>query len=164
LTEVFITIVGCAFSFFLTEHSTWVGEWAWGLLLIVLTILIHTSGLWMVRQTALQAISDSLLRAHRMAMSLTILSCVTLSAAALHGREAALWALVYRFLNALPNYREAVLYSLNAITSYGHANLQLEERWRLMGAMEAMNGWLLFGLSAAYLFAIIQRLSSLDDK
>ena len=157
-------IVGCAFGFIITEHSTWVAEWTWGLLLIVLTVLIHTSGLWMVRQTAHQAISDSVLRRHHMAMSLTIISCVTLSAAVLHGIEATLWAFVYRFLNALPDFRAAMLYSLNAITSYGHANLQLADRWHLMGAMEALNGWLLFGLSTAFLFAVIQKLSSLDDK
>jgi len=117
----------------------------------------------MVWKAALRAI-HSVLRRPRMAMSLTIISCLTLSAATLHGIEATLWALVYRFLNALPDHRSAMLYSLNAITSYGHANLQLEDRWHLMGAMEALNGWLLFGLSTAFLFAVIQRLSSLDDK
>ncbi len=151
-------------SFFITEHSTWVAEWSWGLLLIVLTVLIHTSGLWMVRQTALRAFNHTVLRRHNKAVFLTIISFMTLSAAALHGMEAALWALVYRFLNALPDYRTAMLYSLNAITSYGHANLQLEDRWHLMGAMEALNGWLLFGLSTAFLFAMMQRLSSLDSK
>ena len=151
-------------SFIITEHSTWVAEWAWGLLLTVLTVLIHTSGLWMVWQTALRAISSSVMRHHHRAIALTIISCVTLSAAVLHGTEAALWTLVYRFLNALPDYRTAMLYSLNAITSYGHANLQLEDRWHLMGAMEALNGWLLFGLSAAFLFGVMQRLASLDSK
>jgi hypothetical protein len=164
MAEASIMIVRYVSSVFMTEDSRWVAEWAWGLLLTVLTVLIHTFGLWMVRQTALRAISHSGLRRQPMAMSLTIISCVTLSAAALHGAEATLWALVYRFLNALPDYRTAMLYSLNAITSYGHANLQLQDRWHLMGAMEALNGWLLFGLSTAFLFAIIQRLSSLDDK
>ena len=69
-----------------------------------------------------------------------------------------------RFLNALPDNRTAMLYSLNALTSYGHANLQLDNRWHLMGAMEALNGWLLFGLSTAFLFAMIERLSALDRK
>jgi hypothetical protein len=97
-------------------------------------------------------------------MFLAITSGMTLSAVALHGMEAALWARVYRFLKALPDYRVAMLYSLNAITSYGHANLQLEERWQLMGAMEALNGWLLFGLSTAFLFAMMQKLWSLDSE
>jgi hypothetical protein len=49
----------------------------------------------------------------------------------------------------MPDYRSAMLYSLNAMTSYGHTNLSLEDRWQLMGALEALNGSLLFGLSIA---------------
>jgi len=41
--------------------------------------------------------------------------------------------------------------------SYGHTNLALEDHWQLMGAMEALNGALLFGLSTAFLFGVIQR-------
>lgn len=85
-----------------------------------------------------------------------IIGSVTLSAIVLHGIEAIVWACAYRLLNALPDIREAILYSLNAITSYGHANLRLENRWELMGALEALNGWLLFGLSTAFLYAVIR--------
>jgi hypothetical protein len=49
-----------------------------------------------------------------------------------------------------------MLYSLGAITSYGHAKLSLQDQWQLLGALEALNGMLLFGLSTAFMFAIIQ--------
>ena len=52
--------------------------------------------------------------------------------------------------------RAAKLYSVNAITSYGHADVYLEGRWQLLGAIEAVNGVILFGLTAAFLFAAIQ--------
>ena len=68
-----------------------------------------------------------------------------------------IWAVAYRLVGALPDYRSAILYSLNAITSYGHASLDLEKRWQLMGALEALNGMLLFGLTTAFLFGIIHR-------
>jgi hypothetical protein len=42
------------------------------------------------------------------------------------------------------------------MTTYGHANLFLEDRWALLGAIKALNGMLLFGLTTAFLFAIIQ--------
>ena len=51
-----------------------------------------------------------------------------------------------------------MLYSLNALTSYGHTNLSLEDHWHLMGALEALNGWLLFGLTTAFLFAMMEKL------
>ncbi len=53
--------------------------------------------------------------------------------------------------------KSAVLYSLSAMTSYGHANLYLEPRWQLMGALEALNGWILFGLTTAFLFTVVQK-------
>jgi hypothetical protein len=32
----------------------------------------------------------------------------------------------------------------------------LERPWRMMGALEAMDGMLLFGISTAYIFAVLQ--------
>jgi hypothetical protein len=51
-----------------------------------------------------------------------------------------------------------MLYSLGAMTTYGSANVSLPDRWQLMGALEALDGVLLFGLTTAFLFAIIQRI------
>jgi hypothetical protein len=50
--------------------------------------------------------------------------------------------------------------SLNAMTSYGHENLALAGHWKLMGAMEALNGWLLLGLTTAFLFGMIKKVKS----
>jgi hypothetical protein len=78
-------------------------------------------------------------------------------AAVLHGLEGSIWAGAYRLLGASPDNRSAMLYSLSAMTSYGHANLYLAPRWGMMGALEALNGWILFGLTTAFLFAIIEK-------
>jgi hypothetical protein len=43
------------------------------------------------------------------------------------------------------------------MTSYGHTDLSLEDDWHLMGAPEALNGWLLLGLTTAFLFAVIEK-------
>jgi hypothetical protein len=75
----------------------------------------------------------------------------------LHGVEAIFWANAFRLLGALPDFKSALLYSLNAITSFGHTTLTLEPKWQLMGALEALNGWLLFGLTTAFLFSIIEK-------
>jgi hypothetical protein len=57
--------------------------------------------------------------------------------------------------------RIGLLYSISAMTTYGHSNLDLEARWQMMGALEALNGMLLFDLTTAFLFAIIQLVSPL---
>jgi len=45
-----------------------------------------------------------------------------------------------------------MLYSLNAITSYGHESTVLSRDWRLLGAIESMDGVMIFGLATAFLF------------
>jgi hypothetical protein len=123
----------------------------------MLTVVIHVLGLGLIKDKAFRVSRRTLQRRHHTAMSLVIIGGVTLSATFLHGVEAFLWALAYLFLNALPDRRSAMLYSLNAMTSYGHISLELVDRWHLMGALEALNGWLLFGLTTAFLFAVIDR-------
>jgi len=94
-----------------------------------------------------------------------VIGLMTLLAASLPGIEATMWAVAYRFVGALPDNGSAMLYSLNALTSYGHTNLRLDDRWHLMGAIEALNGELLFGLSTAFLFAVIGKVfTSLEDR
>ena len=103
-------------------------------------------------------------RNHPSALFVTVISAMTLLATSLHAFDAGIWAVAYRLLGTMPDYRSAMLYSLNAITSYGHAELMLRDHWQLMGALEALNGWLLFGLSTAFLFATIEKLWSLGSQ
>ena len=140
---------------------TWTSDWAWGVPLIVLMVFIHVLGLVTIRQTALQAF-DRLTQPHPTFAFAVVIGIVTLLITCLHVVEATVWALAYVFLGAIPEYRAAILYSLDAITTYGHTNLPLEDHWRLMGALEALNGCLLFGLSTAFLFATFVKVWSLN--
>ena len=51
-------------------------------------------------------------------------------------------------------YKSTMLYSLSVMTSYGYPNLFLETQWQMMGALESLNGVLLFGLITAFPFAM----------
>ncbi len=70
----------------------------------------------------------------------------------------AAWAGLHVWLGALPDWRDAALYSLNAITSYGHDQLFLKDQWGLLGAIEAVNGLILFSLTTAFLYAAIHEI------
>jgi hypothetical protein len=137
--------------------GTWTGDWAWSLPLIVLTVVIHVCGLALIGESVVDALSESGDRRRFMFKFAMVMGVTSLLATILHGFEGAIWAAAYRFLGALPDARTAMLYSISAMTSYGHANLYLKDRWQLMGALEALNGMLLFGLTTAFLFAMIQR-------
>jgi hypothetical protein len=142
---------------FLVIPANWSADWAWGLPLIVLTVVIHVLGLGLIRKKIVQAHRPVTHGSRQTAMFAIVLGSTTLLVTVLHGMEASLWAVAYRFLNAVPDARSCMLYSLNAITSYGHTSVMLEPHWQLMGAMESLNGWLLFGLTTAFLFDVIQQ-------
>ena len=153
-----------AFTFLVIGPVSWSADWAWGLPLIVVTVVIHVLGLGFIRQGAASVSSDTIERRHPTAVFVAVMGATTLLATSLHAMEAGIWAAAYRLLGALPDNKSAMLYSLNAITSYGHTNLNLENHWHLMGALEALNGWLLFGLTTAFLFGMIERIWLLDSK
>jgi hypothetical protein len=136
--------------------EAWSNSWAWGLPLIVLTVLVHAFGLVEIRDRVVLEL-PVILRARRSSMVLAVLMVVSvLLLTVLHAVEAFAWAGAYVALGARPDFASAILYSLSAMTSYGHANLFLAKEWQLMGAIEALNGMMLFGLSTAFLFAVLR--------
>jgi len=76
--------------------------------------------------------------------------------AALHMVEAGFWAAAYFWLGALGSPEAAILYSVDSITTRGASGLVLQPHWQLLGALEAVNGVLLFGISTAFIFTVMQ--------
>jgi hypothetical protein len=137
--------------------SEWNSNWAWSIPLIVLTVLIHVIGLGLFNVKMVQILTVVKDRRYFIYVFALGIGVTTLWATLLHAFEAGIWAAAYRLLGALPNGKSAILYSLSAITTYGHSELFLAERWRLMGALEALNGIILIGLTTALMYGLIQR-------
>ena len=137
------------------NYVPWSSDWLWSLPLSVITVVIHVVGLFFIRQRF-----DRLLlhgNPHKMRIIvLSFMAGTTASVTLLHGLESAVWALGFRWLHALPDKKSAMLYSLSAMTTFGHSGSTLEPHWQLMGALEALNGLMLFGLSTAFLYGILQ--------
>src|SRR5271169_7021036 len=85
-----------------------------------------------------------------------VVAGVGLLLAVLHGIEAAIWAAAYLWLGALDSPIDAMLYSVDSMTTRGASGLMLQRHWRMMGALEAADGMLLFGISTAYIFTVMQ--------
>ena len=151
-------------SFVRDISPNWASDWAWGLPLIVITVVIHVLGLGIIGQRAVGISSHMFERHHPTVVFVAVVGTTTLVATCLHALEAGIWGAAYRLVGAMPDNKSAMLYSLNAITSYGHAALALENHWQLMGSLEALNGWLLFGLTTAFLFGMIEKVWSLGGK
>jgi hypothetical protein len=136
--------------------GNWSDNWLWGLPLIVLNVLAHCFGLFNVRERIVVPLSDAISGISGQMAFACLIAATVLAITGLHALEAVGWALAYVALDALPDWRSAMLYSLSAMTSYGHANLYLDKHWQLMGALEALNGMMLFGLTTAGLFSVLQ--------
>jgi hypothetical protein len=137
--------------------SAWGVDWAWGLLLILLIVVFHARCLGFIGKE-IDAKRRNAGRLVSLWSSPTfIIGGTALAATILHGIEGTVWAGAFRLLRALPDNKSAMLYSLNAMTSYGHTNIHLAPGWEMMGALEALNGWILFGLTTAFLFNVIQK-------
>jgi hypothetical protein len=143
------------------DPTNWGADWAWGLPLIVVNVVVHVLGLGLIDHRVAHVTPGTIMRRYPILGFAVILGVATLLATLMHGMEVVIWAVAYRLLDAMRDNQTAVLYSLNAMTSYGRENLALEGHWKLMGAMEALNGRLLFGLTTAFLFGMIERVRSL---
>lgn len=146
------------------DVGVWKANWAWGLPLIVLSVVIHVIGLGLINESVVRILAGAIEGRRFIPKFALVMGLVALSATILHGIEATTWAGAYLLLGAIPDTKSAMLYSLSAMTSYGHASLFLEQQWQLMGALEALNGALLFGLTTAFLFAMIQKVWPLGSR
>lgn len=81
--------------------------------------------------------------------------------------ESALWAGFYVIVGALPTFSEAVYFSLVTFTTLGYGDVTLGEEWRMLAALEAANGIMMFGWTTAIIVAVSHRLlfdRAADDK
>jgi hypothetical protein len=146
-----------------TIVTNWSFDYAFGLPLIVLTVVLHAYCLELLAKVVKATMNGAGRLQSLSGHSTIVVGMTVLSVTILHGFYCSIWAAAYRFLGALQDSRSAMLYSLNAKTSYGHENLNLEPRWQMLGALEALDGWILFGLTTAFLFTVIQKLWSHNE-
>jgi hypothetical protein len=87
-----------------------------------------------------------------------VMMTVTLITAAAHLAVIACWALALLLCRGLATFEDAFYISAENYTALGYGDIMLPARWRLLGPLEAINGLLLFGISTALMFAVMQHL------
>lgn len=140
-------------------EPAWTTNWVWALPVIALTLILHSVAIVLIALLLVRIRRD--VSSESWSLQRAILLCAAVIGsvggilALLHGLEAVIWAALFLWLRALTSPADAMLYSLDSITTRGESGLILEHNWRLMGALEAADGVLLFGISTAFLFTII---------
>ena len=72
--------------------------------------------------------------------------------------ESMLWASFYWAVDALPTFNDAIYFSLVTFTTLGYGDITLDQEWRILGAIEAANGIIIFGWTTAIIVAVANRL------
>ena len=75
-----------------------------------------------------------------------------------HLLEIALWTGLYIICGEFGDFGVAFYHSAVNYTTLGYGDIILTPSWRLLGPLEAANGALLFGVSTAIVFTVVQRL------
>ena len=128
---------------------------ALGTLVISITVLIHTFGL--IEITRAMGYLTNRFRMHGHRSRVVAMLSVVFGLFALLTVEVWFWALVYRLIGAFPDFEHALYFSTVSFSTVGFGDIIPVYKWRLLGALEAINGFLMIGWSTAYLIAASTR-------
>jgi hypothetical protein len=78
----------------------------------------------------------------------------------LHTIEIAVWAVFYVWRQALPELQSSLYFSAVTYTTTGYGDIVLPRGWQLFGAVEALTGILMTGLSTGFFFAVVTRFTA----
>ena len=72
--------------------------------------------------------------------------------------EVWLWAICHYMLGVVDDFETALYFSTVTFSTVGFGDITPRHEWRIFGALEGINGFLLIGWSTAYLVAAGVRL------
>lgn len=77
-----------------------------------------------------------------------------------HALDIVYWAVVFWWLvgDQFDSFEQAVYFSSVTYTSVGYGDVVVTGPWQLLCGVEAINGMILFGLTIALLFGLVERL------
>lgn len=74
--------------------------------------------------------------------------------------EAGAWAFAYLSIGAFDALEPALYFSIVTFTTLGYGDISPHEGWRMLAALQAANGIVIFGWTTALVIAAVQRLGT----
>ncbi len=127
-----------------------------GTLMIVITVVVHTFGL--IAVTGVMTYLTDRFRMHGHRSRVVAMISVVLGLFLVLTFEVWLWAFAYLAIGAFPDIEHALYFSTVAFSTVGFGDIVPVDEWRLLGGLEAVNGFLMIGWSTAYLIAASTRI------
>lgn len=138
-----------------------IAELSLATVMVLLTVSIHAVGLYSVaRLLRVEEREEALAHLHPLSFrgfGATLI--VILSLIAVHGTEIWVYAALYDLIGAVEGgLREAVYFSTVTYGAIGYDDSAMAERWKLVSAIEGINGIILIGWSTAFFVMIVARM------
>ncbi len=137
---------------------TWDASWTWGIALIACTVALHVSCVVLaalgLRKLRIAQTGGKHPLLDSTAGAIIVIVAIAWLLAIAHAFECSIWTIAYLHLGAVENPADAMLYSIDSLTTRGTSGLVLQHHWLMMGAIESIDGLLLFGISTAFLFHV----------
>lgn len=129
-----------------------------GGLVLVMTI-VHGLGLVMI--TKLLRLDEERLKEHRFNVrAVVLMGAVAFLLFVLHIAEIWFFAAFYMTVGIIGDLGEALNYSASAYATLGRTIENFPDDWQLIGALEALIGFVLISWSTAFLVSIVNKLRS----
>jgi len=127
-----------------------------GTALIAATVVIHTVGLISLSHMIARLVLWFRLHRHDFWRTLAMVATV-LGLFAIHTAEVWLWAATYLRTGAVSDFQDALYLSTASFSTLGAERGPAAEPWRLLIALESVDGFMLIGWSIAFLVAASTR-------
>ncbi|SDM75785.1 potassium channel family protein [Maricaulis salignorans] len=125
------------------------------------TVVVHMGGL--VLLMAFMRARTGRIRPHQsMARQTGFIMLIVFGLFAIHAVEIWAYALLYLALGEFSTLESALYFATSTFTTLGYGDVLLSQEWRLVGAIEGFNGFLLIGWSTAFLVTVIGRLRAIE--
>ena len=119
-------------------------ELAVGGFMVLLTVLIHGVGIFgLGRFLRIEAREEAAEHIHPMSP---------------HGIEIWAYAIVYRIVDAIPTFEQAIYFSTITYSTTGYNSEGLDAKWQMIAAIEGLNGFILLGWSTAFFVTVVARM------
>ena len=128
-----------------------------GSAMIALTVVIHIAGIIgliaYLKDRGMQTVGSG----HYVGM-VRVLVVTILGIFFAHTPEIWSWAVLYIWLGEFESLERALYLSTVTFTTLGYGDITLQESWQLLSSLEAANGVILFGVSTAFVFAVMRKM------
>ena len=126
--------------------------------MVVITVTIHGAGIAGLARALRFDPTNVEAHHHFTPRHAILILAIVLALFTLHGIEIWLYAALYEALNAVADLEAAVYFSTITYAGIGFDDDEMAHRWRLVSAIEGVNGIILLGWSTAFFVTVVARL------